>query len=154
MPEVGEKAPDFTALDIDMSVKKLGDFLGKSNVVLAFFPFAFSPVCTKENCVLRDRLDDLMSYAAVIAVSVDSPYVLKAFAQANRFEHKLLSDVNREAVKAYNVLHESLGNVRSTVAKRSVFVVDKSGVIRYKWVTENPLVEPDYDEILKQLKSL
>ena len=153
--EVGQKAPDFTLFDSAKQPTKLSDSKGK-NVVLAFYPGAFTGVCTTEMCTFRDRFDSLNSMnAQVLGVSVDGIFAQKAFSDANNLNFPLLSDFNRETVEAYGVaLHNFAGMEGYTASERAVFVIDKNGVIRFKWVGENPGVEPDYDEVQRQIDAL
>jgi Peroxiredoxin len=149
MVEVGEKAPDFELLDTELKPRKLSEFLGKRIVVLLTFPAAFSSVCTKELCTFRDRMSILNSAnAEVIAISVDSPFTLMAFKDANRLNFTLLSDFNKEVITKYGVVHENLLGLKG-VAKRSAFIIAPDGTVLYKWVSDDPLVEPPYDEIIK-----
>ncbi|MFQ6033700.1 MAG: peroxiredoxin, partial [Candidatus Bipolaricaulia bacterium] len=144
MVELGESAPVFTLPATDgeeITEVALERELGKETIVLAFFPLAFSPVCTEELCEFRDSLAAFNTVQAkVFGISVDSPFALKAFAQQNKLNFTLLSDFNREACKAYGVLHEELMGLRG-VAKRSVFVIGKDGIVRYKWVSDDPGVK-------------
>lgn len=153
--QIGEKAPDFTLVDADKKPRSLSEFLGKKTV-LAFFPGAFTGVCTKEMCTLRDSLSRFNELnAQVVGISVDAPFSNKAFATQNNLQFPILSDYGRSAVKAYGiVLNDFAGLAGYSAAKRSVFVVDKGGVVRYAWVTDNPGVEPNYDEISKALTSI
>ena len=153
--EVGQKAPDFTLFDSAKQPTKLSDSKGK-NVVLAFYPGAFTGVCTTEMCTFRDRFDSLNSMnAQVIGVSVDGIFAQKAFSDANNLNFPLLSDFNRETVEAYGVALPNFAGMEGyTASERAVFVIDKDGVIRFKWVGENPGVEPDYDEVQRQVDAL
>ena len=146
--EVGQKAPDFTLFDSAKQPTKLSDSKGK-NVVLAFYPGAFTGVCTTEMCTFRDRFDSLNSMnAQVLGVSVDGIFAQKAFSDANNLNFPLLSDFNRETVEAYGVALPNFAGMEGyTASERAVFVIDKNGVIRFKWIGENPGVEPDYDEV-------
>ena len=152
---VGDRAPDFTLLDTDLKPRSLSEFLGMGKpVVILFFPGAFTSVCTKELCTFRDRMSELeRADATVIAISVDSPFVLKEFRERNMLNFTLLSDFNREAIKAYDVVLPDLLGLKG-LAKRAVFIVDKDGVIRYRWVSEDPRVEPDYDEVIREAAKL
>ena len=152
---VGDRAPDFTLLDTDLKPRSLSEFLGMGKpVVILFFPGAFTSVCTKELCTFRDRMSELeRADATVIAISVDSPFVLKEFRERNMLNFTLLSDFNREAIKAYDVVLPDLLGLKG-LAKRAVFIVDKDGVIRYRWVSEDPRVEPDYDEVIGEAAKL
>ena len=153
--EVGQKAPDFTLFDSAKQPTKLSDSKGK-NVVLAFYPGAFTGVCTTEMCTFRDRFDSLNSMnAQVLGVSVDGIFAQKAFSDANNLNFPLLSDFNRETVEAYGVALPNFAGMEGyTASERAVFVIDKNGVIRFKWVVENPGVEPDYDEVQRQVDAL
>ncbi|MBN1244742.1 peroxiredoxin [Candidatus Bathyarchaeota archaeon] len=153
--KVGDKAPNFTLPDTDLKTRSLKDFLG-SKVVLAFFVGAFTSVCTKEMCAFRDstaRLTDLK--AQVIGISVNDPFSNKAFAEKNRLPFPILSDYNRQAIKAYGVETPDFGGLNGyTVAKRSIFIVDKNGAVQYVWTTEDPTIEPDYKEIENALEKI
>ena len=153
--EVGQKAPDFTLFDSAKQPTKLSDSKGK-NVVLAFYPGAFTGVCTTEMCTFRDRFDSLNSMnAQVLGVSVDGIFAQKAFSDANNLNFPLLSDFNRETVEAYGVALPNFAGMEGyTASERAVFVIDKDGVIRFRWVGENPGVEPDYDEVQRQVDAL
>lgn len=145
---VGSPAPNFDLFDHARQRVSLDGLRGKT-VVLAFFPAAFTGVCEKELCSFRDSLAALNSLnATVLGVSVDAPFANKAFADKNGLNFPLLSDYAREAVRAYGVAHDDFANLPGyTAAKRSVFVIDPAGVVRYAWVAPNPGVEPNYDEV-------
>ncbi len=150
--KVGEKAPDFTLLDQDRKPRSLGEYRGKK-VVLAFYPGAFTSVCTKEMCTLRDNLANLSRLdATVLGISVNDPFTLKAFAESNKLGFTLLSDYSREVSRTYAGLHEDFIGMRGySAAKRAVFIIDRNGVVRYAWVSEDPLKEPDYKAIEEEL---
>ncbi|HTY36609.1 MAG TPA: peroxiredoxin [Bacteroidota bacterium] len=152
---VGEKAPDFTLVDADRKPRGLGEFLGKKTVI-AFFPGAFTGVCTKEMCALRDSMSRFNEMnAQVIGISVDSPFANKSFATQNNIQFPLLSDYSRSTIGAYGIVLENFAGLNGyAAAKRSVFILDKTGVVRYAWVTDNPGVEPNYDEVAKNLESI
>lgn len=157
MVGVGDKAPDFQLLDTDLKRRSLSELLSKGrHVVLAFFPGAFTSVCTREMCAFRDRMARLGGLdAEVVGISVDSPFALKAFKEANMLNFTLLSDFNREVVERYGVvLQDLLGLGLRRLAKRAVFIIDPRGVVVYKWVSEDPRVEPDYDELERVLEGL
>lgn len=153
--EIGSKAPNFSLLDTERKLRTLGEFLDK-NLVLVFYPGAFTSVCTQEMCTLRDsitRFEELSS--GVVGISVNDPFTNAAFAERNGIGFPLLSDYTRETAKAYDVLMENFAGMSGyTAAKRSVFIVDKEGIIRYKWVSEDPAVEPDYQAIQKALEEV
>ncbi|MEX0595437.1 MAG: redoxin domain-containing protein, partial [Candidatus Paceibacterota bacterium] len=120
-----KKAPDFTLKDTTNAEVSLSDFKGKSNVVLLFFPLAFSSVCTKELCSTRDNLKIYNSLnAEVFGISVDSFFTLKAFKEANNINFPLLSDFNKEVSESYGVLNNDFFGMRG-VSNRSVFVINK-----------------------------
>lgn len=146
--EVGQKAPDFTLVGTDLKAVSLKDFPGK-NIVLAFYPAAFTGVCEKELCTFRDALNDFVgANTVVVGVSVDSPFANKEFATRNGLGFPLLSDITRDAIRQYDVVFNDLAGVKGfTVAKRSVFVIDRGGTIRYRWVAPEPKVEPSYAEV-------
>ncbi|MGH9923201.1 MAG: redoxin domain-containing protein [Nitrososphaerales archaeon] len=155
VPEVGSKAPDFTLPDPALNMKSLQDFRGKK-VVLAFFPAAMSPVCTKEMCSFRDSFAELSQAGAqVLAVSIDGPFANKQFTEMHGLNFPVLSDYARDAVRKYGVVMPDLLHVKQyNAAKRSVFVIDPNGTVKYKWVSDNPLIEPKYDEIKQVIKSI
>ena len=153
--DVGQQAPQFTLVNTDLKAVSLSGFSGK-NVVLAFYPAAFTGVCQKEMCTFRDALNDFTSAnSAVLGVSVDSPFANKEFAAKNGLTFPLLSDITRDVIKQYDVVFNDLAGVKGfTVAKRAVFVIDRQGVIRYKWVAPEPKVEPNYAEVTAAVKKL
>ena len=145
---VGQPAPDFTLHENPATQHSLSDYRGK-NVVIAFFPGAFTGVCTTEMCALRDRIDQFGSMnAEVIGITVDPPFAQAAWKAANNVEYTFLSDYNREVVNAYDVALPGLAGMQGYVAaKRAVTVVDGAGVVRYHWVADSPATEPDYAEV-------
>ncbi len=153
--DVGQKATDFILYDTDLKPRRLKEFLIKK-VVLAFYPGAFTSVCTKEMCTLRDSLAKLSTLKAqVIGISVNDPFSNKAFAEANMLNFPLLSDYNREVVKLYGILATDFAGLKGyTAAKRSVFILDSKGTVRYRWISEDPRVEPNYDEIERALEEI
>ena len=154
MVEVGDKALDFTLLNQDRQPVKLSDYIGKKNIVLAFYFLDFSPVCTNEMCSFDNSLKELENLDAIVfGISVDSPFSHKAFAEKYNLKIQLLSDFNREVIRKYDVIHEEMFGFKN-IGKRAVFVIDKNGIIRYKWVSEDPRKEPNYEEIKKVLSEL
>lgn len=153
--DIGQRIPDVTVVSPDRKIVKLTEFLGKPTV-LAFFPGAFTGVCTKEACALRDAMSRFTGMQGqVIGISVDSPFAQKAFADANRLNFTFLSDFNRSAVKAFGIEDPNFaGGALPGVAKRSVYVLDRNGTVKYKWVSDNPGVEPNYDEVAEALKKV
>jgi glutaredoxin-dependent peroxiredoxin len=155
MIEIGSPAPDFSLVDTTREMKSLNDFKGRKTVV-AFYPGAFTGVCDKEMCAFRDSMAELNELNAnVVGISVDSPFANSGFASRHGLQFPLLSDYKRETAGTYGViLHDFGGLPGYTVAQRSVFVLDADGVVRYRWIAENPGIEPDYDEVKAELAKL
>lgn len=154
---VGDKAPDFTLPDTNLKYRNLHGFLNQGKkVVLAFFVSAFTETCTKEVCEFRDsmaRLTDLQ--AQVIGISINDPFSNKAFAEKNRLPIPVLSDYNREVTHQYGLEMENYAGLPGyTVAKRSIFILDSQGIIRFMWVSDDPAVEPNYSQIEQALKQI
>jgi glutaredoxin-dependent peroxiredoxin len=150
---VGRMAPDFELPDINMNMHKLSDYRGKT-LVIAFFPAAESPVCTSEMCSFRDSQKELMELdAKIIGISVDGPFANKAFSRNRQLTFPLLSDYKRETINRYGIVMNNLSNLKDyDAAKRSIFIVDPNGKIQYEWVSDNPLVQPNYEEIKSSLE--
>ncbi len=154
MLHTGDKAPDFTLRASDKSQVSLKDFRGQ-NVVLLFVPAAFTGVCTKELCAMRDGLDDYQRLdAQVLAISVDSLFTLGKWKEEQGFNFTLLSDFNKTASKKYDVLYKEFVFEMKGVAKRSAFVIDKEGIVRYAEVLDNAGEMPDFEGVKKTLQSL
>jgi peroxiredoxin len=152
--DVGAKAPDFTLPDQDNKPVTLSEQLKKGPVVLAFFPAAFSGVCTTEMCRFRDSASDLDKvHAQVIGVSVDTFFALKAWADAQKLRFPLLSDFNKTVIRQYGVTNPDMIGMKD-IAKRAVFVIDKSGVVRHREVLEDARNEPDYAKVNQALAAL
>jgi glutaredoxin-dependent peroxiredoxin len=154
-PNIGDSAPEFDLADADLKMQKLSNYKGKP-IVLAFFPAAESPVCTKEMCTFRDSLDELKGYdAQVLGISVDGPFANKIFTENRHLNFPILSDYKRDTIKNYGIVMPNLGPLQDyNAAKRSIFILDSGGKIRYKWISDNPLVEPNYEEIRAALAKL
>ncbi len=151
--EVGSQAPDFTLTNHDRQPVTLGEQRGKP-VVLAFFPAAFSSVCTKELCTFRDSLARLNhANAQVYGVSVDTFFALKAFHDQQGLTFPLLSDFNKEAIQKYGVVNENMVGLKG-IAKRAVFLVDGAGIIRYREILDDARNEPDYGRLFAALEAL
>ena len=151
---VGEKAPDFTLRAQDKSRVTLSQYRGKK-VVLLFFPLAFTSVCTKELCTIRDELGDYNDLnAEVLAISVDSLYTLNKFRSAHNYNFPLLSDFNKDTSRSYGTLHEEFGLDMRGVSKRSVFVIDGMGVVRHKEILEIPSQIPDFEKVKETLAAI
>jgi peroxiredoxin len=155
MLEANSQAPSFTLLDGARKPVSLSDFQGKT-AVLVFFPAAFTGVCTKELCSFRDSIAVFNDVgASVLGICVDAPFSNAAFAEKNGLNFPILSDYDRKAVRAFGIAHDDFAGMAGyTAAKRSVFVVDGSGTIRYSWVAPNPGVEPSYDEVKAAVTAL
>ena len=156
--QVGDTAPDFTLKNHNLEEVSLNSYKGKKNVVVLFFPLVNTSVCEKELCSTRDGMSQYNELdAEVLAVSVDSPFALKLWNEKHKFNFNLLSDFNKEVAQKYDAFHDVFvpGKLDlNGVAKRSAFVVDKEGVVKYAEVLENPGDEPSYDAIKEALKSL
>lgn len=154
MLKIGEQAPDFTLRASDKSQVSLKDFRGK-NVVILFFPAAFTGVCTKELCMMRDGMAEYEKlHAQILALSVDSLFTLAQWKQEQGFNFPMLSDFNKTVSKKFDVLYKEFVFEMKGVSKRSAFVVDKVGAIRYAEVLENAGEMPNFDAIKKTLESL
>ena len=151
--EIGKKAPDFDLPDVNMKTHKLSDYRGQK-VVLAFFPAAESPVCSVEMCNFRDSNQVLRAIGAqVIGISVDGPFANKMFAQNKQLNFPVLSDYKRDTIRKYGVVMKDLASLKEyDAAKRSIFVLDSDGMVVYKWISDNPMVEPNYDEVKSSLQ--
>jgi glutaredoxin-dependent peroxiredoxin len=151
--DVGSKAPDFTLMNQDREPVTLSGQSGHP-VVLAFFPAAFSSVCTKELCTFRDSLARLnAAQAQVYGISVDTFFTLKAFQQDQKLTFPLLSDFNKTVIRDYNVFNEDMIGLKG-IAKRAVFVIDKNGVVRHREVLEDARNEPDYGKVLAAVAAM
>jgi len=150
MVDVGDDAPDFTVplADGDVQSFTLSEHLDEAPIVLAFFPGAFTAVCTTEMCTFEDELAGFEGVGATVyGVSVDTPFSQNEFRDQNGLSFGLLADHEKEAIDAYDVRMDFAEIGVHGVAKRAVFVVDADGEVTYRWVAENPTYEPDYDEV-------
>jgi peroxiredoxin len=152
--EPGQPAPEFSLYDSEKKKNSLSEFRG-SNVVLLFFPQAFSRVCTKELCSIRDSLHEYDQLnAVVIGISVDSVYTLAKYKQVEGLNFTLLSDFNKEVSSLYGAIYETWQLEMKGVSKRAAFVIDSQGIIRYAEVLETAGDEPDYHRIRETLNML
>ena len=152
--EVGSRAPNFTLPNQDRELVQLDVALKKNPVVLAFFPAAFSRVCTKEMCSVRDGMDELARLSVtVFGISADTFFSLKAWANDLKLNFVLLSDFNREVIPNYGVTNDDLYGMRGT-AKRALFLIDQSGVVRYREVLDDVSREPDYEKLKQAIANL
>lgn len=151
---VGQHAPDFTLFDTEKKEVSLSALRNK-NVVLVFFPLAFTSVCTAELCSLRDNISTYVALnAEVLGVSVDSLFSLGKFKSEQNVNFPLLSDFNKDVSTAYDTIYESFAFGMKGVSKRSAFVIDKEGVVRYAEVLEDAGKVPDFDAIQAVLNTL
>ncbi|HMQ08718.1 MAG TPA: redoxin domain-containing protein [Saprospiraceae bacterium] len=154
MIKKGDQAPLFTLKNTEKMDISLKDYKGK-NVVLLFFPLAFSSVCTWELCQVRDDHSSYNQWEAdIIAISVDSLYTLRKFKDEQGIPFSFLSDWNKEVSRAYGTLYEDFGLGMKGVAKRSAFIIDKKGIIQYAEVLENAGEIPNFESIKKMLSDL
>lgn len=151
----GQKAPDFTLFDTEKQKISLADSRGK-NVVLLFFPLAFTGTCTKELCNVRDNIGLYNNTnASVFGISVDSLFSLGKFKEEQHLNFPLLSDFNKDASKAYDVLYETFPAFEMQgVSKRAAFVIDKEGMVKYAEICPTPGDEPNYEAIQATLNAL
>lgn len=151
--KVGDKAPAFSLNDTSNEQVSLGDYEGK-NLVVLFFPLAFTSVCTDELCTMRDNMEAYEQLnAEVVAISVDSPFTLGKFKAEQNLNFPLLSDFNKDASNAYGAIYDDFFGMKG-VSKRSAFVVDKSGTVRYAEVLDNAGNLPNFEAIKETLGQL
>lgn len=152
--EVGAMAPEFTLPNQDREPVALGELLKKGPVVLAFFPAAFSSVCQAEMCTFRDSIADLKNAnATVLGISVDTFFALKAWADQQKLNFPLLSDFNKDVIRQCGVVNPDMIGLKD-IAKRAVFVLDRSGTVRHREVLEDARNEPDYGKVTQALAGL
>ncbi len=157
--KTGDTAPDFTLISFTPSEDTvdytLSSYKDKKNVILIFFPQAFTGVCTEEMTTISDSFEDLAGEnTEVLGISVDGTFVQKAFAKSNNIKIPLLSDFNKEVIKKYDVVQETFAHGMKSTSQRAVFVVGKDGKIKYVEVTENPGVQVNFDKLKEAAKSL
>jgi peroxiredoxin len=156
---VGDKAPDFTLLSFshtDQPVEyTLSNFAGKDNVLLVFFPMAFTGVCTEQNCTISDSLNDFASSGVkVFGISTDGTFVQKEFAKSSKIQYPLLSDYNKEVIHKFDVVQETFAHGMKNTSRRGVFLIGKDGLVKYKEITENPGVQVNFDKLKEAVKNL
>jgi peroxiredoxin len=137
-----------------MKMHKLSDYIGRK-IVLAFFPAAESPVCSTEMCTFRDSLDELKEHGAqVIGISIDGPFANKIFTENRHLNFPILSDYKHEVINKYGIVMKDLASLKDyNAAKRSIFIIDGNGKVQYRWVSDNPMIEPNYQEIKHVIKN-
>jgi peroxiredoxin len=151
---VGAKAPDFTLPNQDREPVTLSEQLRKGPVVLAFFPAAFSSVCTTEMCTFRDSSAELNKVnATVLGVSVDTFFALKAWSDSQSLKFPLLSDFNKDVIRTYGVVNPDMIGLKD-ISRRATFVIDRSGVVRHAEVLDDARNEPNYAKVKQALASL
>ncbi len=154
---IGTRAPLFTLkqkTEKGLKDVALAEILGKKNIVLLFFPFAFTGVCTDELCSVSQSLESYADLdAAVFAISVDSPFAQEAWAKQHKITVPLLSDFNKKVSQAYYVLYENFLGFQG-VAKRAAFIINKEGNIIYAFASEDAKQVPDFSAIKRQLEEL
>jgi peroxiredoxin len=152
---VGQKAPDFKLFNSEKKEVSLSDFKGKHNVIIHFYPQAFTGVCTEQLCTMRDNL---LYYTTldceVLGISVDSVFTLAVFKEQQHYNFDLLSDFNKDVSKAYDVYMENFAFGMKGVSKRAAFVIDKEGTIVYSEETANPGVLPNFAAIKEAVSNL
>jgi len=150
---VGQKAPDFKLVSTDLQPIQLSDYRGK-NLILHFFPLAFTSVCTEQLCIANGEDNDYASLnAEVVGVSVDSPFVLDKFSKENNLNFPLGSDFNRKVSEDYGVLFDGDFAGMTGFSMRSAFVIDGDGIVRYAETTDGKTL-PSFDNIINALKSI
>lgn len=150
----GQKAPDFTLFNSEKNKVSLGDYAGQ-NLVILFFPQAFTGVCTTELCSVRDNLNVYTSLnAAVVGISVDSIFTLAKFKEEQQYNFPLLSDFNKTVSQAYGAFYDEFVFDMKGVSRRAAFVVDKEGVVQYAEVLESAGDQPNFDAIKEVLGGL
>ena len=150
---VGDPAPDFKLADTELKMRTLDEFKG-GKIVISFIVAASSPVCEVELCTFRDSYQEMNNLGAqIVAISNDGPFANKAFSEKHNFNFPLLADYTSKTIKDYGILMPDLLHIKNyNAAKRSIFIINEDGKIGYKWVSEDPLKEPNYDEIKNFLK--
>jgi len=151
---IGQPAPAFTLYDTEKKQVSLDSLQGKK-VVLLFFPLAFTSVCTKEMCSVRDNISFYNNTdATVLGISVDSLFTLGKFKEEQQLNFPLLSDFNKEVSRAYGSIYEQFGYDMKGVSKRAAFVIDRQGVVRYAEVLDNAGEVPDFAAIQEALQAI
>ena len=151
----GDRAPDFNLRSTSGEMVSLSEQRG-SNVVLAFFPAAFTGVCQTEMCTFRDSLSEFNDMnARIFGISVDPPFSQAEFHSQNNLTFPLLSDLGGSTVSAYGIELPNLAGIEGyNVAQRSVFIIDSDGKLRWSWVSDSPLNEPSYDDVKVALAAM
>ena len=153
---IGQQAPAFTLYNSQKKQVSLSDYHGKKNVLLLFFPLAFTGTCTVELCSVRDGINKYQNeHTEVLGISVDSVFTLAKYAEEQQYQFPLLSDFNKVVSNLYESLYESFGDMGMLgVGKRASFIVDKAGIVQYAEVLDNPGLLPDFSAIDLMIASL
>jgi len=152
--KVGDPVPHAQVFDRELNPVDLATYGRGRPLVILFFPGSFTSVCEKELCTFRDQMRLYNEVGAeVVGISVDTPFCQAAFAEKNGITYPLLSDFNKEAIRAFGVVLPELKGLKE-LAQRAAFVVDGEGVVRWAWVAENPGLEPPYDEVAAAVRAL
>lgn len=150
--KAGDKAPGFTLPDTDLQPQSLKEYFGQ-RVVLAFHVDAFTLTCTKETCEFRDAMTRLInSNVQIIGISANDPNSNKVFAEKNRIIFPVLYDDKRKVIKIYGLDSADFGLSGCSFAERSLVLVDGDGIVQYVWVSKDPYVEPNYEEVEETLR--
>lgn len=151
---IGDTAPEFSLYDSDRTLVHLSDYRGQ-NVLLLFFPFAFTSTCTKQLCGTRDDLTIFQDLdTKVFGISADSLHTLARYKEENKINFTLLSDFNKDAIRAYDAVYETYKYDMKGVPKRAAFVIDGAGIIRYAEVLEDAGKIPDDEAIKNAIRTL
>ena len=151
---VGDKAPDFTLWEAPGKSITLSDELRNGPIVLVFYPADFTSGCTKELCTFRDMLTGFNNLGSqVLGISVDGIFSHAAFKKANDLQFPLLSDWEKTTIRDYDIVFPDLAGMKE-VAKRSVFIVNTDGTLTYVWVSDNPGILPNFDEVRDAVSAL
>jgi peroxiredoxin len=154
MINIGQKAPDFKLLDKDKKEVSLSDFKGK-NLVLFFFPMAWTGGCTKEMCTVQEDYNQYKNMdAEVVGISVDTFFALKKFSDEFKIEFNLLSDFNKQTIRDYDIVFHEFAFGYKDVAKRSTFVIDKEGIVRFMEILPTPGEFPNMAAIREAVNKL
>jgi glutaredoxin-dependent peroxiredoxin len=149
--DIGAKAPDFSLPNQDRQQVSLSEQLKNGPVVLAFFPAAFSGVCTKEMCTFRDSMSELnKASGTVLGVSTDTFFALKAWGDQQALTFPLLSDYNKDVIRKYDVVNPDMVGLRD-ISKRAVFVIGRDGTVKHREVLDDARNEPNYAKVNEAL---
>ncbi|MBK9332280.1 MAG: redoxin domain-containing protein [Ignavibacteria bacterium] len=157
--KTGDMIPEFSLNSFshtdELKKYSISDFKGKKNVLLVFFPMAFTGVCSEQNCTISDSLGDFASKdLEVFGISTDGTFVQKEFAKTKGIKYPLLSDFNREVITKLGLVHDVFAHEQKETAKRAVVLINKEGEITYMEITENPGVQVNFDKLKEAVEAL